>query len=76
MNKYELVYNLIDEGMNAQPSVIVEKIEQTTPDFFGTKIFGRSRRIINIVNYLKNYKGWLKEEKGKWYKIGQNRNTF
>tara|TARA_Y100000004_G_C8697283_1_gene320126 strand:+ start:348 stop:578 length:231 start_codon:yes stop_codon:yes gene_type:complete len=76
MNKYEIVYNHIDEGMNAQPSVIVERIEKTTPDFFDKKIFGRSRRIINIVNYLKGYKGWLKEEKGKWYKIGQNRDTF
>ena len=76
MNKYELVYNLIDEGMNAQPSVIVERIEQINPDFFGTKIFGRSRKVINILNYLKVYKGWLKEEKGKWYKIGQNRDTF
>lgn len=72
MNKYELVYNLIDEGMNAQPSVIVERIERTMPDFFGTKIFGRSRRIINIVNYLKDYKGMLVEERGKWYKVGQN----
>ena len=72
MKKYEIVYNHIDEGMNAQPSVIVERIEKTMPDFFGTKIFGRSRRIINIVNYLKDYKGMLVEERGKWCKVGQN----
>ena len=61
---YEVVYNAIRNGQKANPHIVIDNL----PEYYVKREWGESQRVNSHINYCKR-KGWVKEEKGYYYKV-------